>query len=287
MLVPLSKLMDLPSSFCLVIGNPIEHSLSPLIHNLAFDYHRSNIHYYAVNINSDDFDLLPGLFARPQFAGANVTIPFKTCMKPLLDYEDETAYKIGAVNTIIKKNGRLEGHNTDAYGFNLALEPYQERLKGKKAIVLGSGGVSKAVVYGLTRLGMKEIAVFSRNPDRAAKTFANFNGYITFNSYQDLPEAAANAELIVNATPIGMEPDLNVSPVPRGSEHILAGKICYDIVYKPLDTLFLKQARNQNAIVIPGLDMFIGQAAKAFELWTGKQFPYGIIKDSLSAVLKT
>lgn len=283
MLVKLPTLMNLQSPFCLVIGTPISHSLSPLVHNTAADYHHLDFRYYALNVDQDDFRELPNLFDHPHFIGANVTIPYKGKVRQFLDHEDETAHTIGAVNTIIRKNGKLEGHNTDAYGFTKALEPYRSRLSGKKAIVFGSGGASKAIVFGLAKLGMPEIAIISRNPEKAITELEAVPGNLSFYSYADLLQISTDAELFVNTTPLGMEPDITSTPVPQEYEHILKKKICYDIVYKPLHTTFLKQAEKQDAIVIQGLDMFIHQGAKAFELWTGKQLPYGIIKKKLMA----
>lgn len=279
--VSLSTLMDLQRPFCLVIGTPISHSLSPLIHNTAADFYHLDFRYYAVNIGSEDFQKLPTLFNHPQFIGANVTIPYKGKIRQLLDQEDETAREIGAVNTIVRSNGKLEGHNTDAYGFTKALVLYKERLAGKKAVVFGSGGASKAIIFGLVKLGLGDIAIISRNPGRASFEFAEAIGHLSFYSYSDLRQVSQDAELFVNTTPLGMEPDISTSPVPQGYEDILSNKICYDIVYKPLDTVFLRQAKGQNGIVIQGLEMFIHQGAKAFELWTGKQLPYNAVKNKI------
>ncbi|MEX0780525.1 MAG: shikimate dehydrogenase [Balneolales bacterium] len=283
MLVPLSTLMNLQSPFCLVIGSPISHTLSPLIHNTAAEYHSLDFKYYAVDVSQEDLSLLPDLFSKSGFIGANVTLPYKTKIGKFLDNTDESAREIGAVNTIVKSSEQLTGYNTDAFGFTKPLEPYRDRLTGKKAVVFGTGGASKAVVYGLKNMGVAKIAIISRDPEKALAQYKGEGVDMKFYSYQHLSTAGDGAELFVNTTPVGMEPNTATSPVPADSDPILANKICYDIVYKPLNTTFLQQASRQNAIIIDGLDMFIHQGARAFELWTGKIMPHEIIRERLIA----
>ncbi|MEX2641538.1 MAG: shikimate dehydrogenase [Balneolales bacterium] len=282
----LHQLMNLQSPFCLVIGNPIAHSLSPLLHNTASDYHQLALRYYALNIDLKDFGALPALFDHNNFTGANITIPYKTKIRSFLHHEDETAGKVGAVNTICKDGDSLTGYNTDVYGFSEPLRAYRNLLTGSKAVVFGSGGASKAVVYGLISLGLAEVAVVSRDPAGAASRYAGFGGPVTFHSYADLSPVSADAILFVNTTPLGMEPDIHRSPVPPGMEYVLRDKICYDIVYKPLNTFYLHQAKEQGADVIKGLDMFVYQGARAFELWTGKTLPFDLVKKKILDVLQ-
>ncbi|MEX0685906.1 MAG: shikimate dehydrogenase [Balneolales bacterium] len=282
----LSALMEHNSPFCAVIGNPISHSLSPLLHNTAAKYHNLPLQYHAVDVKDADFSNLRELFAHPQFLGANITIPYKTRIREFLDDEDVSAKEIGAVNTIVREKNLIKGYNTDSYGFTQQLNPYRKRLKGKKAVVFGSGGASKAIVHGLVQLEMAEIIIISRKPQSTINNYRLFSDQVSTGPYNLLAELSDGAELFVNTTPLGMSPNELYSPVPKEYEHILNHKICYDIVYVPLFTQFLRQAQRQNAVIIDGLDMFIHQGDKAFHHWTGKHFPYEMVRSKLLDRLK-
>lgn len=277
--------------FSAVLGHPVAHSLSPKIHNAALEKWELDVIYYAIDCPEQEYSLIPELLASPYCHGVNVTIPLKREIMQYLDELDESARAIGAVNTIVPKqvtlsSGTLQettrtllGYNTDAYGFIKPLETYKNL---HTATVLGSGGASKAVRYALKQLGVKCIYMVSRSgtireesPQEDPLTNAT---NITWISYSDLHDAVTDSQLLVNTTPVGMYPNTNSSPVSDTIYPLLRGKICYDIIYNPLETMFLSQAKQHGAETVDGLNMFIYQASRAFELWFHKPMPVDLVR---------
>lgn len=263
----------------LLVGHPVAHSWSPLMHNLALDYCGLEAEYHAVDLQPNELTSWASHMNRDQFLGANITIPYKQVIGDYMDRIDSTADKIGAINTITKQDYRLEGHNTDYDGFSVPLEEYAFAVEGQSAVVFGTGGAARAIVVALTDLAVEQIYLVSRNPNRI-KSFEKFPraeviGYHNWTSY------AEDAALIVNATPLGMHSKVEQSPVREGELQWLADRICYDIVYNPLQTKFLRQAKQAGATTIGGLEMLIQQAARSFRLWTGHQFPFELVRDRL------
>lgn len=260
----------------LLIGNPVGHSVSPLMHNTALQHHGIDAKYYAVEVQENDLSSLVSHLNSEQFLGANITIPHKLTFLEVVDGLSEEAEHIGAVNTLVKKDGRLLGHNTDSYGFMVPLEEFEGDLESERAIIFGTGGATKAIIYSLQLMGFEEILMVSRKPE----TLQPQNG-VTLCSYDSWIEYAEEANLIINATPLGMLPNIETSPVDEGYADLLNGKVCYDIVYNPRETRFLSQAEQNGGIPVGGLDMLIYQGARAFKLWTGKEFPIGLVKMKL------
>ena len=197
-----------------------------------------------------------------------------------MDVVDEItteAQEIGAVNTILKEEDKLIGHNTDAYGFTEPLKEYEDELDTERAIIFGSGGATRAIIYALHRMGFEEMVMVSRNPDLINAEDSS----ITVCSYDAWQDYAEDASLIINATPLGMTPDTDTSPLKDHEIGLLRDKICYDIVYNPRETKFLQQANTGGGVPIGGLDMLIYQGAESFKLWTGKEFPVGLVKMKL------
>lgn len=254
--------------FMAVLGRPISHSLSPLIHNFALQRINNNSIYYPILVPEGHENKLGELFKHPNFRGANVTIPLKQLVSKYVDTSSETVIATGAANTVyLGLDGRIKADNTDIDGFLSPLIPFKPILYGKSALIFGSGGAAKAVVYALKYLGMKSIYIVSRNPDSLDEI--DFKAI----SYSQWITCAEECELIVNTSPVGMYPNVNVSPVNDEEAKYLKGKICYDLIYRPLQTKFLKQASHYEATTINGLEMFIGQAAQAFKLFTSQEFP--------------
>jgi shikimate dehydrogenase len=265
----------------MVVGNPIAHSLSPLMHNLALRHHSINAIYYPIELNLNELSAFAAHLNKPTFKGLNVTIPFKQEFMSFVDELMDVASEIGAVNTLYKDNGKLIGTNTDAAGFLSPLEAYKGDLEGERALVFGTGGASRAVVYALEMLGMEEIILVSRKGSLAAENRAT-----EVVSYDAWPDYAEDATLIVNTTPLGMAPHVDLTPVEEKYKDLLEGKICYDLVYNPLITRFLKQAEDAGAeVLIHGLEMFIQQGNESFKLWTGRSFPEAIIRKELEGEL--
>lgn len=254
----------------LLLGNPVSRSLSPLMHNTAARHYGIDIRYHAVTLEQPELPRLPAHFNSESFRGANVTIPYKQVIMDFMDVMDDAAGEIGAVNTIVKNDYRLVGHNTDAYGFSIPLEPYSGQLEGGKALVFGTGGASRAVVYALQHLGINEIVLISRNPARMKK---DFGIDLQIRGYEAWKDLAFDAVLLVNTTPLGMAPRTETCPVRETEKQFLSGKICYDIVYNPVKTKFLSMAEQVGCTTLNGIEMLIHQGSRAFELWTGKSFP--------------
>lgn len=264
-----------------LFGNPVEHSLSPLMHNTALDFYGSKARYYAIELQPNELSRLASYFNEETFLGANITLPYKQMIADYLDSIDPVAQSIGAVNTIVKKGIRLRGFNTDADGFLAPLEVYNRTLEGNRAIIFGTGGASRAIVTALTGLGMSELYLVSRKPE----PIESFNSYETVSviSYHEWSSYAEEALLIVNATPLGMDPEVDTSPVKRSEQEYLSGRICYDVVYNPLKTKFLALAEEVGATTIGGLEMLIQQGSRSFEYWTDRPFPVDKVRNKLHA----
>jgi len=259
-----------------VMGNPVRHSLSPIIHNGAFRRMGLNAAYLAFEVENlaEAVSGIKGLGIR----GVSVTIPFKTQIIPFLDQLDEVAGKILAVNTIYNEGGKLIGYNTDWRGALGALEE-KAHLKGKRVVLLGAGGAARAIAFGLKERGC-QVFIHNRSPQKAAD-LANELGLIhrslSFNGRLD-------ADVLVNATSAGMSPNDEESPVPK---EILAEEMTVmDIVYKPLRTKLLREAEERGCQTIDGLEMLARQGAAQIEIWTGKKPEIEEIKEDLRRALE-
>lgn len=253
------------------------HSKSPLMHNLALKYYGIEAEYAALQLGTEELTSFISLMNRDEFRGCNITIPYKNAFNEILDQVDPLVDATGSMNTVVKEDGLLVGYTTDIAGFMIPLEMYRSQLKDEGAIVFGSGGASKAVIHALFQLGMTGICVVSRNP----QSLDFKNERIITADYDTWQHAGENAILLVNCTPLGMQGMDDKSPVDDQDNYLLMGKICYDLVYNPLHTPFLRQAEFSGAIGIGGLDMLISQGSESFRLWTGKTFPFDLIKKEL------
>lgn len=260
------------------------HSLSPTMHNLALKHNKIGGEYISVSVSSRDVNMVLAHCTNDSFLGANITIPHKELFLDVVDELTDEAKEIGAINTLVKQDGKLIGHNTDAYGFIKPIENYIDTLHGERVIIFGSGGATKAIVFALQDLGVEQIVLVSRRPEMYK---SNGSENIIRCSYDNWIAYADDAAMIVNATPLGMTPNTESSPVPDQDIEILNEKICYDIVYNPRQTKFLKQTIQAGGTPIGGLDMLIYQGAKSFNLWTGFEFPIEKIRTKLDEVLPT
>lgn len=265
-----------------VIGDPIEHSLSPLLHNhlinkLGLDYTYLKLHVptkYGGDI---------GIAVRALgFKGVNVTIPHKRNAAALVDYLTEEARKVGAVNTIgVGNNRKLIGHNTDIAGFteSLRLRGLAENLNNGYAVVFGAGGASRAILCGLQQLGVNRITVVNRSTERATMLIKWFNRAFKKGAKTEIlsPEnigrinsALEKATILVNITPLGMHPDIGNTPLPDGVN--LSGEtLVYDTIYNPMETKLLREASSFGCQTVNGLDMLIIQGIRSLSWWTGKE----------------
>lgn len=269
----------------LVVGHPISHSLSPLMHRIALQYHRMDAGYYAVDLEQKDLSSFIAWINRDAFLGANITIPYKQEMIRVVDRPDVTVESIGALNTIVKRDKEILGFNTDVAGFRFPLRQHEDLLAGEQAIIFGTGGASRAVRFGLRQLGVRRLVMVSRNPGQQITPVPSDDSLVVC-SYQNWNAYADEAALIINTTPLGMAPERQRSPVREEEIKYLEGKICYDLVYNPVRTTFIKQAEKAGARCITGMDMFIHQGNESFRLWTGKSFPVKQIRKKLETVFK-
>jgi shikimate dehydrogenase len=275
------------TQFCGVIGNPIEHSLSPAIHNAAFQKLALNFVYLAWKVDRIG-DAVRGLRALGNFRGASVTIPHKVAVLPFLDEVDTTARHIGAVNTIVAEEGQLLGMNTDATGALRALREGNAPLKGASVVIVGSGGAARAIAFALAaeaevrRLHLLGIEVDERRnlaTDLRDKTGVSIEE-------EDLDEgrlknALPEARVLIHCTPVGMAPKIGRSCIPRKFLH--RELIVMDVVYNPRETQLLIEARTAGCRTISGLEMFLYQAVAQFERWTGRSAPIQVMRAVLES----
>ena len=251
-----------------LIGKPVKHSLSPIIHNVALNDLNLNYVYVAFEIEENQLEnAIKGIKALG-IKGANVTMPYKTEVFKYLDELSEDAKEIGAVNTILNEDGVLKGYNTDGIGALRALEKFTE-LDDKKVILLGAGGAAKAIAVTISKK-ISEITILNRTERKAVEIALKlkekgFNAKALKLNSKNLRNEIKSAHILINATSVGM--NSNESPVPK---HLLKpGLVVFDIVYSPLETKLLKNAREKDCITIDGLWMLIYQGAESFKIWTG------------------
>ena len=275
------------TQFCGVIGNPVEHSLSPAIHNAAFQKLGLNFVYLAFRVEVIG-DAIKGLRALGNFRGASVTIPHKVAAVPFLDSIEPTARHIGAINTIVAAGGKLTGYNTDATGALRALREGGVALKGQRVVMLGSGGAARAIAFALgTEPGIEHLTILGIDEqERAAlaQDLRSKTGMAVQESPLDdgmLQKVLPDAHVLIHGTPIGMSPKVHETSVPATLLH--AGLTVMDIVYNPRDTRLLKDAKVAGCRVIPGLEMFLHQASAQFELWTNQAAPTDVMRAVLES----
>lgn len=241
-----------------LIGEKLSHSLSPQIHAEIMRQRGTTGSYDLIEISRESFEKEFRALKNSDYRGVNVTIPYKEAVIPLLDEISPQAKYIGAVNTILFKDGKAKGYNTDYDGFLALLNHNNITVKGKAAVILGSGGAAKAVAKGLLDLGIYDLTIVSRGKQ-------NFHGNYTV-SYEYFKEINIKSDLLINCTPVGMHPYVNVSPIPK--ENINA-EIVIDLIYNPPKTLLLKYAEELGIRGINGSHMLREQAVKAQDIWSG------------------
>jgi len=263
-----------------VIGHPIKHSYSPMMHNYAFTDLNINYVYLPFDIAPNNLkEALKGMIAMG-IRGGNVTLPHKERIVEYMDELSDSAKIVGAVNTVVNENGTLLGYNTDVFGIIESLDEFSESLNGQTVSVIGSGGVARSAIYSLiNHFHVGEINIINRTVEKAEHLKDYFSSKMLFeniNTYElippDVTSVLAESKLIINASSIGMSPDEDDSPTTI-LESFFEGQIVFDIVYNPIKTKFLTIAEKQGAITVDGLKMFVEQGAKAFELWTGEKMP--------------
>jgi shikimate dehydrogenase len=266
---------------CAIIGDPVEHSLSPVMHNAAFKELELNLVYVAFTVTRNELkDAISGARSLG-LLGLNVTMPHKNAVITYLDETDSTAKAIGAVNTILNEQGKLIGFNTDGNGALIALKENGISPDGKKMLILGAGGAAKAIAYQAAQ-EVEELVILNRTSEKAEKLAEllrkKFGKKVKGGalSAEVLKKELKTTDILVNATSVGMHPDVNRSPVPSD---LLRSDLCVmDIIYNPLETKLVKDAKSVGAKVVSGLEMLLYQGAVTFEIWTNCPAPVEVMK---------
>ena len=260
-----------------VVANPIKHSISPFIHNSAFEATNTNGVYLAWEVDATELSETVANIRRYQMYGINLSMPYKEQVIPYLDQLSAEACLIGAVNTVVNREGTLIGYNTDGKGFFKSLPSF--KISRKRVVLLGAGGAAKAILAQAILDGVSQISVFVRSSSMEKtrpylEKIQNATGFrvdlFALEDIQELQDSITQADLLVNATSVGM--DGSSQPIPTSI--VLPEKLMVaDVIYQPFETPFLKWAKEQGNQSINGLGMLLYQAAEAFELWTGKEMP--------------
>ncbi|MDJ0706762.1 MAG: shikimate dehydrogenase [Leptolyngbyaceae cyanobacterium MO_188.B28] len=274
-----------------VIGHPVEHSLSPIMHNAAIAQLGVNYVYLPFPIEPDQLETAIAGFSAIGLRGFNITLPHKQAIIPLLTEVSEAAQAVGAVNTVWRTDAGWSGCNTDVTGFLAPLKSMDRDWSQTIVLVLGNGGAARAVVAGCSQLGCAAIWVVGRNQAKLEAFQQSWlasplQPKLSVHLWDTLSERIPQAGLIVNTTPIGMHPHIDASPLgPSLLAQMQPAAIAYDLIYTPNPTQFLRQADAQGAIPIDGLEMLVRQGAAALEIWLQRSAPVDIMRRSLKQQL--
>jgi shikimate dehydrogenase len=272
---------------CFILGRPIAHTLSPTMHNAAFAALALPYVYLPWAVPPEGLGAATAAFrAMENFAGANVTVPHKEAIRVHLDALSPEAEGIGAVNTVIPRDGRLLGHNTDGVGFIASLREGGTDPRGARVLLLGAGGGAKGVAYALAAEGTAEITVANRSPERAEALVGALAARFRRCQFLALPlqapgvaEAVKSADVLINATSVGLAPGETL-PLDLGG--LRPTTLVCDLIYRPLETAFLEAARGKGCRVLNGLGMLLHQGAAAFRLFTGVDAPLDAMRAALA-----
>lgn len=274
------------TKLCGVLGNPVEHSLSPAIHNAAFRKLGLNFVYLAFKVE-DLEGAMRGIRALGNLRGFSVTIPHKIAVIPYLDEVETTARHIGSVNTILVDGSRLKGYNTDASGAIRALEHGGVALRGRQVLMLGSGGAARAIAFALGGTGIAGLTILGVDEQERKQLAEDLRNRTKLHPEQGpmaeatLRTAIKHADILLHCTPVGMHPKVDETCIPAAwlDSHLTV----MDIVYNPRDTRLLREAKAAGCRTIPGLEMFLQQAIAQFELWTGRPAPADVMRAVLES----
>ncbi|MEB3218535.1 MAG: shikimate dehydrogenase [Nostocales cyanobacterium 94392] len=275
-----------------VIGHPVGHSLSPLMHNAALAKLGLNYVYLPFAIEPQNLAKALDGFAAIGVVGFNATIPHKQAIIPLLSEIEPIAQAVGAVNTVVRKKDRWIGTNTDVEGFIAPLQLLDRDWSQITAVVLGNGGAARAVVAGCTQLGCASVDVVGRNLQKLVEFRDSWQDSLLqvnlqIHQWDALPKIIDRANLLINTTPIGMYPQIENSPLePELFTHLPKGAIVYDLIYVPSPTKFLQYAQATDVIAIDGLSMLVQQGAAALKIWLQREtVPVDVMRQTLQQQL--
>lgn len=279
------------TQFCAVIGNPVGHTLSPAIHNAAFQALDLDFVYVACEVDNVQ-GAMAGMRALGNFRGMSVTIPHKTAVMKYVDEVAEVDQNIGSINTVIHEEGKLIGFSTDGPGALKALSDADVDIDGKKILMLGAGGATRAIAFTLCwREKLRELSILDINEnllqdlttDLAAKTETPIKG--TLFTDKSLVSEMSDADIVIHCTPVGMHPNVDASLVPP--ELLRPGQVIFDVVYTPLCTKLLADARAKGLKTVSGIEMFVNQAVLQFERFSGVDAPVEVMRQVVMKHLRT
>lgn len=270
-----------------VIGDPVKHSLSPVMHNAAIAHLNLDYVYLPFPIKSEDLATALDGFRAVGLVGFSITIPHKQAIMPLLSEMTTDAQQVGAVNTVWRTEQGWKGTNTDVAGFIAPLKQINRDWTQIRPVVLGNGGAARAVVVGCAELGCPEICVVGRDSEKLEKFELSWQdkglkSQIKVESWDKLSGLVSATELLINTTPVGMSPQIERSPLESEiMAQLQSSAIAYDLIYTPRPTQFLKLAEKQGAIAIDGLEMLVQQGAIALQIWLNQEVPVDIMRQAL------
>ncbi len=268
----------MPTKSVGIIGYPLGHTISPVFQQAAFDHLKLDARYQVWETPAKDLPKRLELLRAKDCLGANVTVPHKESVIPLLDELDMPARYIGAVNTIVNNNGRLKGYNTDWGGFLSSLKDDAGFLaKGKTALVLGAGGSSRAICYALGWEGVSRLIITNRTQPRAEELAKELRGVCKRVDVLSWGEAMPKVDLVVNCTTVGLLHSAQEHESPIDAKRLSADTLVMDLIYNPQETPLLKGAKQAGCRVLNGLSMLVYQGAGAFDMWTGKKAPVDVM----------
>ncbi len=281
---------NLQTKICFLLGNPVEHSLSPVMQNAAFLELGLDFVYLAFKINESMLEKTINGLKRVRIRGANVTIPHKVNVMKFLDEVDDLASKICAVNTILNDNGTLKGFNTDASGFSKTLKENDVKIRGKKVVLLGAGGAARAIAFSCILEGA-DVTIINRSRDRAnelkdviKRELQKDVKSLSLSESEKLGKELEESGIMINATSVGMFPKTNECIIPKTFLH--QDLVVMDIVYNPIETKLLRYAKEMGCKkIIPGIEMLVQQGAISFELWTKKKAPIEVMRKAVLSKL--
>jgi len=272
-----------------IIGDPVKHSLSPVMHNAALAAMGLDCVYVPFPVHQEHLAIALAGFSAIGVRGFNITIPHKQAILPILDEVTPLAKAIGAVNTVWRSSQGWQGTNTDVKGF---MSPLQEMTSGgKTALILGYGGAARAVVAGCEQLGFSALWVVGRSLEKLEAFQASWQGSavapkLRIAPWTDLPQLLPQSHLVVNSTPLGMAPQVEQSPLTATELALLPPEaIVYDLIYIPSPTQLLKLSQSRGLKTIDGAEMLVQQGAAALEIWTGQSVPVAVMRSALSLAL--
>lgn len=258
-----------------IFGYPVEHTLSPAMHNAAFEALGLDYCYIPFTVHPDMLSAAVGAVRALNLRGVNITVPHKEKVIPMLDTIDDEASFIGAVNTIVSSDGQLKGYNTDGRGFMESLSESGISVKGRNVLIIGAGGAARAIGYYLAQ-DAKALYIYGRTPGRAKRLASDLKKVAE--SVSSIPDISPidGFHVIINATPLGLKED---DPLPLDAGLFCKGQIVCDLIYR--NTRFLREASKSGCITLNGLGMLLWQGVLAFELWTGRKPDVTIMRKAL------